>query len=378
VAVEQRPGTLVSDLLGQNPAWAAALIRDADFAVKAATKKLRPAEVPANADAMVSYVTVRTGLVTAACCAPISGEVFVGFRSGGVSYFRPRQSEVVRLPDNGLPVLSLAASAEGSYLAVLHGRESGQARLLVYKILEEGFLPVVEHVVLYQDQPWVAPILAQAREYGHFVVCDGEQLRCLGVSPWGGDSPPLPSTEATFAGALVFSELKRWHGKIRPSTLTALLFSSGEAWYYADASSAPHSFTLGWTPGLPHGSPLHSAPVAWLQPARDHLELAGLGPAGTLYWSALQIQGENVEKVTTKAATGEEGYLAGTIVQSRIVAGVTRSAIHWLSPAAAGLVVRSTTRAALPGAVACFPSHATHEVIVVCRDGQLARLPAPK
>jgi hypothetical protein len=377
-AVEQWPGTLVSDLLGQNPAWAPALVRDAEFALKAATKKPPPTELPTNAEALVSYVTIRTGLVTAACFAPVSGEVFVGFRSGGVSYFRPRQSEVVRLPDNGLPVLSLAASAEGDYLAVLHGREPGRARLLLYKILKDSYLQVVEYGVLFQGQPWVAPIFAQAREYGHFVVCDGGRLRCLGVSPWGGDWLALPSTEADFAGALVFSELKRWRSKIMPSTFTALLFSCGGAWYYATASSAPHAFTLGWTPGLPPGWPLSSSSIAWLQPAPDHLELAGLGPTGTLYWSALQIQGEGVENVTTKAATGDEGYLAATIVRSRLAAGVTRSAIHWLSPAAAGLVARSTTRVSLSGAVACFPSHATHELIVVCRDGQLARVPVPK
>jgi hypothetical protein len=378
-AVEYRPGTLVSDLLGQHPTWAPALVRDADFAVKAATKRVRSAEVPASAEALVSYATVRTGLVTAACFAPLSGDVFVGFRSGGISCFRPRQGEVIRLPDNGLPVLSLAASDDGEYLATLHSREPGVAHLFVYESRNAvGYRKREDDFVPYQGQPWLAPRWVNSVGDEHFALWNGIELRYFGLRSWGAGPKAMPSPEVSYVGAVFLPRMDRSHSENILSTFSVLLFSADEARYYSHASSSPHSFSLGWTPSLPPDSSLHSPTLAWQLTGPDYLELAGLGPTGTLYWSTLKIGRERVEIVGTRASTGEEGYLAGTIVQSRLVAGVTRSTIHWLFPATGGLVARSTTRVALPGAVACFPSHATHELIVVCRDGQLARVPVPK
>jgi hypothetical protein len=41
------------------------------------------------------------------------------------------------------------------------------------------------------------------------------------------------------------------------------------------------------------------------------------------------------------------------------------------------LILASTTPIALPRTVACFPSPVTNELIVVCADGFVVRVPVP-
>ena len=61
----------------------------------------------------------RYGHVTAACGAPESDEIFLGFEGGEVYCFRPRTSEVILVAALNRPVVSLAASADGRSLIAL-------------------------------------------------------------------------------------------------------------------------------------------------------------------------------------------------------------------------------------------------------------------
>ena len=80
----------------------------------------------------------------------------------------------------------------------------------------------------------------------------------------------------------------------------------------------------------------------------------------------------------TKLST-HDGYLATTLLRSNFLAGVRKSQIEWLrcSDTSSVLTLVSTTPISLPKAVACFPSHPTNELIVVCAEGFVVRVPVP-
>jgi hypothetical protein len=147
-----------------------------------------------------------------------------------------------------------------------------------------------------------------------------------------------------------------------------------------DGALAPHY--LGWAPERPAGSALRSPPVAWLRRDAESLELACIDSAGSLHWADIPLNGGTPSSEGTVQAQFTppyQGYRAATIVRPGFVTGVTaRDGIHWLRRSGARPVLESTTWTAFPSAVACFPSAATNELLVVCDGGEVVRLPVPQ
>src|SRR5262249_11662810 len=109
---------LVSTLLGQSPHWPAAVVSDAQFALR----RGRGPEPPAAPAVTHVPVRARTQVVTAVCQAAGSGDVFLGFASGEVACFRASSGELLMLCDQQAAVLSLAVNQSGSAMIALHGR----------------------------------------------------------------------------------------------------------------------------------------------------------------------------------------------------------------------------------------------------------------
>src|SRR5439155_21861956 len=97
---------------------------------------------------------------------------------------------------------------------------------------------------------------------------------------------------------------------------------------------------------------------------------------GPLYWSVLRFAHRALVPVAS-ASSGRAQYLAATLVKPWLVAGVTTAEVHWLRGAPGRLYRQATSRLDLPSAVACFPSHATNELIVIGSDGVVVRAPVP-
>src|SRR5262249_10154556 len=120
-AVESKPGDVVSTFLGRSGAWSAPLIGDAQAAFKAALR-LPAAATPRTK----TSVRLGTGRITRARYATHTGDVFAGFLSGDVVWFRPRSGEIVHVKSgDGLHVNSLATDPDGSLLFVLQVQDSG-------------------------------------------------------------------------------------------------------------------------------------------------------------------------------------------------------------------------------------------------------------
>jgi hypothetical protein len=79
--------------------------------------------------------------------------------------------------------------------------------------------------------------------------------------------------------------------------------------------------------------------------------------------------------VTTQAAPLNEVCRAVTLVRAGLLAAVSGDAIYWLRVGANGFGDLATVAHNLPPVVACYPHYRGNELILVCADGTVARVP---
>jgi tetratricopeptide (TPR) repeat protein len=369
---EVAAGSVVSDLFGSNQKWSPAVVSDAGFALRAALRRPRPAP---PADGVVQLIRLHAATVTAVVQAADSGDLFVGFQDGRIVRYQPEAGEVgVVHADRPEPIHGLAADPAGEWLAALRfeglhpdgvserhvlelrGRQGSDFRIVNRLRLETepgsiyGLLPVIERD---GNQPAIAWSSVDGVKW---FVAGRESAR------WDpGPESPLPSTT---------------HLKLRiegPGSGECRLTFQG-----ASLTWAGKRVHLGWMPDPVNGSTLFSPPVAWLVASPTHVELAGLFDNATLYWTEVRHEGRPEIHTLTHVAPG--GFRAVCIWRSMRVVGVTATnRVVWLVPRS-GRLAEWADPVVLPAparAVACFPSRATREILVVLDDGSLARVPVP-
>jgi hypothetical protein len=163
-----------------------------------------------------------------------------------------------------------------------------------------------------------------------------------------------------------------------------LLFAGDRLWLSA-ANGTPKEVpgTLGWRPGWPHPTLLSPAPLVWRFSGPNELELCGLDHQEGAHWASLYSivyhtpwntdSGQPIQR----AVAGQTGYLAVAFIGPGRLAAVRRTGVDWLRRQGHQLVLTWSTALGLEAAVACFHSPLTNELLVVCRDGWLVRLPVP-
>jgi len=353
-----------------NP-WPTLIVSDADYAVHAALKRIGPSSTGEPTRGTATRLRIGTGVVTAVCQAPISGELFLGFQNGEIVCFRPWSNEVVKCPYGSYPPASLAVDPEGELVAVLY--EFGDNSAYLSSLTKyHGMYARAERRQIHGPGPfWLTPLIVKIR--GEYLVglWNGGMLNALRgplLIPAFRDLVPVAQIDPS-AGLV----LPAYHH--RDADLDAFAFGSDLLLFLTRPARKLHRIRLGWTPQVLQESTLRSASLSWLQRDAEHLELAGLGAHGTMHWSLLLLSDGTLAVVATN--TSALGYLAMTIVRSGLVAGVRRSCIDWCRTGSGQFSSWMTTKISLPNAVACFPSHQTDEVLVVCADGWMVRVPVP-
>jgi tetratricopeptide (TPR) repeat protein len=379
---------LVSTLLGGPGTWPATVVSDADFAVRAASDHDRTPARGGPSDAATRRFRVGVGVVTAVGWAPEADEVFLGFEEGEVDCYRPASAEVVRVATDHLPVASLAASADGRRVVILRADSSGVGALSVHDREPDGRYALrLETPVEGLVEPWLTPLVA---EVGRELVglWDGRTFSFLTVdflTSCGRLTLPRPDAAPTAALLVprpvdpVSTSVRVVHRGRTPALSEdfAALMHDGREWsLLGQEGQASQPTGLLWRPCLPESSPLRSVPLSWAWDA-EHLEFAGLGGYGLLHAARLRCSGGVLELGATHVSVETGGYLAAAIVRPGLIAGVTRSRIEWLRGGSETSARTTTTEVALPSAVACVPSRRTDELIVICADGFIARVPIP-
>jgi tetratricopeptide (TPR) repeat protein len=376
--VEARSGAVISSMLGESAHWSPALVSDAQFAWKTALKRPRP-RVRLTVEASHGRIPVGEGIVTAACFAPTSGDVFLGFEYGQIVCFRPLNRQVVRLPAAySFGVTALAADTTGEFvIALCKGEVGGPARhLSSYQRLPDGSFGSREARPLAGEGPFVLTAFVErtgAVAAPALGLWTGES-RCL---LQGALLAPRTDTQPRFPDEDVSSALLIRSSHRQGDTIRWLMVGQDSVWLYADDEAAQQA-PLGWRPSIPSGSPLKSVPVSWWKTSSDAIELAGFGETGTLYWSSLALGAGRLAVSATNASAREEPYLAAAIVHAALVAGVTRSGIDWLRCGRDRFSLVAREELPLTSAIACFPSPATNELIVVCDDGSVLPVVVPR
>jgi hypothetical protein len=370
-------------LLGQSRAWEPAVVSDAHFALNRATRRPTQAETtPAAMSAPPQRIQVGSGTVTAVASARVTGAVFVGFENGEIYCFRPQTSEVVRVSftEEPLPVSSLAVAPRGeAVLAVWNGKE----RDLVggWSHAPNGsFQPMEHHFLDHSGPHWLCPITYDFPALGapnpcvfallgneHSVTMLSVPSLTLGPELW-----PV-SHECHLSGGLAFSK-----GRGELTLAIDVFLFDGTMLLYGRSGNEWLECSLGWRPSIPEESSLLCPRIDWIRDGAEHLELVSVDEEGSLRWALLRLSDAEIVCEARNSASPAGGYLAATLIRPLFVAAVRSTSIHWLrARKAKGFRPWSITRVAIPTAVACFVSHGTHELIVVCRDGSLVRVAVP-
>jgi hypothetical protein len=400
---DERPGTTVSQLLGQSGAWPASLVRDAEHALRHATRQQpRRRKSPG-----VQRCSLLRGQVTAVCAAPGSGDLFVGFNSGGLVGYRPGSGSAVAFPSYAWRVSSLATDPHGDHLLVLYTEENGALHLQGYRRGEYGsYLATVwRKFTRVAPGPIASPpcLTPLANEGGIPAggLWDGRTLFLLR----GADFLPelrwtLPFPAEDFTTAFI--------GATRTPlrTLASTVLMSTEAIWLCDATAALEASPLSAGSSLPDSRPAESLPEpagapcyhpirlswlglgpedgwldtlvhSWLSSHPTHLELAGVDAARVLHHSAFQLAlGSDGPGVRTTRVS-DCPYRAAALLRPGRIAGIAANGVAWLSTTGTHLVATGWTPGDLADALAGFVIPGTNELLIVGREGDLVRVSLP-
>jgi tetratricopeptide (TPR) repeat protein len=382
VANSRRAGLLPSAYFGRNRAWAADLVGDATLAIRAA---LELEAERRNQSRMIlggssggdsRKIGVDGGTISAACNAPSTGEVFLGFEAGGIYRFNPGSGVVSCLGREYAPISSMAVDPEGRTLVVLLGDGEGPRQLLH---LDRGSSTVgwsrQSRMIDGPGDFWLTPVQADGsiRSLG---LWNGEEMILMGgvgdLLPWTRLSKSFLKSDPP-AALLVPSLEERRHSP------RAVLVHDGEDICLVESmGKSVRRRYLGWRPTLAEGHTLRSAPLAWLQVEPGRFELAGLDLEGMVHWTSLTVSDNELIRDTYNDSTGGTSYAATTLVRPGLVAGVAPGRVEWLRCGTKSFTPIGSTPLQAEAPLACFPAHAIEGLVVVCRDGTLHCLPFPR
>ena len=377
----RRTGLLASAYLGRGRTWPNELVSDANLAVKAAldaeADRRRTARMvlgPSSGGG-ARRIEIGAGTVSAACHAPATGEVFLGFEGGRIYRFNPASGVVSCLTEELGPVTSMATDPDGRTLVVLLGDGPGPRRMLH---LDRGASAAgwskQSRTIDGPGDFWLTPVLGDGsvRSVG---IWNGEEMILMGgagdLSPWTRLS--MSSLKTDPPAALLIPPA---NGR-RPALHSVLVHDGPDICQVESTGKSFRRRLLGWRPTLTEGNTLRSAPLAWLQVEPGRFELAGLDREGMIHWSSLKVNDTELIRDSYIDSRGETRYAATTLVRSGLVAGVAPGRVEWLRCGAQSFIPVGSTPVKVDSPLACFPAHAIDELIVVSRDGTLHCGPTP-
>ncbi len=122
-------------------------------------------------DLRLQGIQVGRGMVTAACQAGATSELFLGFADGKILAFRPGRNQVVPVGEVHGAVVSIAADLDGQIVVALHSDENGTSLAGFLRQPDGSFRRRPDSVFPAYSPCWLTPI--------HRL--DGESLALIGL-----------------------------------------------------------------------------------------------------------------------------------------------------------------------------------------------------
>jgi len=366
-----RPGPLISSHLGRGGEWPPDLVADAGFALRSASD--RP--VPRLGSAPARRIAVAEGTITAACHAAARGEVYLGYRSGGVyrvDIARGTVERIARGDSQTTSVSGLAVDPDGLILAILVERHGSLAFL--YRRDRSVTYESPGHVCWQGEAPhaWITgmAVAGTSRAVG---LWDGTTFRLsLGADLISGPGLAPPSLPGTTASAILLPPSEATGPR---SEFSFLVHDGLDIRHVSLSGEMLGPLYLGWQPTLPEGSTLGSVPPAWLQADRRRFEIAGLDGDGVAHLTSLKLTRAELIRTANASWAGDPAPSAIALVRPGLMACAHQGGVSWVRAGARGCALAGITPADLASPLACFADPRSGELVVVRGDGTLACLP---
>jgi len=374
--VEARSGQLVSTLLAQSNLWSAAQVSDAETAVKSVLQIRKVQKKPAG-QRLVRQLRIHAGTVTAACVAADLGKLFVAFEDGALCCFNPASGGTQALTSSSQPLHALVTDRQGELLVGIGTDPVKGVPVMVDHLCVDrlSYSERNRDCRLYNleaSQSQLSPLVRQGHD-SVLVVWDQE------------NADILKSQMLLPVKWMSLPENGSHHGVLPvtvPDTVSGdvalLVFDDKSATLCLPDGDRRPGAPLGWI-AEPAPSSL-SSQVFWssAQGERVHVEIMRVGHVdGHIAWSRLYVEGTRVEAVAS-ATSKTHGYLAAALAVPKQIVAVREGGIDFLRIQGRQLLVHATTEINLSGAIGCFFSPPTSEVLIVCRDGYLVRVSVPQ
>jgi len=364
--IEQRPGSIVSDLFGHSGLWSAAVVSDAQIALREELRQARPKESRPNQISAIAY-----GTVSAVAFAHQSGDIVIGLTNGHISMFHPatRKTTLVAAGSSN-PVEALAVDPLGTVVVSAGKKDDAPnlVRLLSYRRRETGefrFQTMRSHDLLESDWYHLNPIIQKLGPQTSVTLLSTEN----GLITFRVALLLQQAVPSMFAEAPILLCLEGQQGSLIKLTNHRLHWSDNV------------KFEMQSFPSIPEHSSLRHVPIQWLRVSEEVLEIAMIDRFGVIHWSSFEAPTDMTPQGQQRTISASHAkYTAVTIWKSGLLIGVTEAnRLYWLR--VSGREVKDwfpPTDLAIPTrTVACFPSHATREVIVILANGESVRVPVP-
>ncbi len=320
--------------------------------------------------------TQTNGVVTAACQAAVTDELFLGFASGRVVSFRADRDEVVTVAENNEPVVGLAVDVDGKTLVVLC--QSGcMAVLSCFRRLADGSFrrrPDVHFSTgtdfwLTPILPWGSQRLVGLGEGRDLLVVDASSGMIRQRATIAGETWELPATAILLpAGSSTSSAEKR----------LTVFTHDGPRWVVCDVhDTRRRPIPLRWHPALPGSSSLRSLSIT-AQFVPPHLDLLGLDNSGAVHAAQLHFEDGSLELVDERVRSISGGYLAAAHAGDKPDRGSRSQADRLARRKFRSPVTSSNSGLLFTIRCGLLHSSATREILVVCADGFVGRVVAPR
>ncbi|MBP9891922.1 MAG: hypothetical protein KBG84_08435 [Planctomycetes bacterium] len=366
-------GNAVAETFGAG-LWAPALVNDARMAVRREGEKLR--ELPSRVGVQhAAPLRLGNGRVTALCFAQHTDEVFAGFETGEVVTLRPTDGAVLTLARREGPVLGLAATQDGDALFILRLSETQMEPGYLSSLSRRGSQYSPESAGRECiDARLLAATRASEDIWSIGAEADGDLSIRKGLTETIDMRNSRGTRDENVSAAIIEPTFRRLD-----STLAILTLNYGDdsVHYYPSLHKGIDfdAAVLGWNLATPFQSVVRNTPISHLRTRHDEFELCGTNARGYVFWSRLTLSESRIESVETKLCGPRQEYRCAALTRGAHVAAIAESRVDLFTRQGNEMALKQSIKADCRGALAAHYAKITEELMIVCDDGRLVRVP---